>query len=113
MYRMYGQRAFDLVTVSINYPDEKVPVLALLKKQHATSQNFVFGSTDIYSMIAAFEGQWDGAVPYTLLISSTGEVLYRHHGSIDPLEVKRLIIANIADDGYTGHRAYWEDSQKQ
>ena len=113
MYRMYGQRAFDLVTVSINYPDEKAPVLALLKKQHATSQNFVFGSTDIYSMIAAFEGQWDGAVPYTLLISSTGEVLYRHHGSIDPLEVKRLIIANIADDGYTGHRAYWEDSQKQ
>lgn len=108
MYRMYGHRAFDVVTVSINYPDEKAAVLAALRKQHATSQNFIFGSTDIYSMIGAFEGEWNGAVPYTMLISPAGEAVYRHQGAIDPLEVKRSIIANIADDGYSGHQAYWK-----
>ena len=30
MYRMYGHRAFDLVTVSINYPDEKAGVQKVL-----------------------------------------------------------------------------------
>ena len=29
IYRMYGHRAFDLVTVSINYPDEKTGVYSL------------------------------------------------------------------------------------
>jgi len=107
MYRMYGHRAFHLVTVSINYPDEKAAVLAVLTKQHATSRNFIFGSTDIYSMIGAFEGEWNGAVPYTVLISPAGEVIYRHQGAIDALELKRTIIANMADDGYSGHQEYW------
>jgi peroxiredoxin len=109
MYRMYGHRAFDLVTVSINYPDERSAVLSVLRQQHATSRNFIFGSTDIYSMIVAFESEWNGAVPYTVLISPAGEVVYRHQGSIDPLEVRRVIIANLVDDGYTGHQAYWRN----
>jgi thiol-disulfide isomerase/thioredoxin len=36
MYRMYGRRAFDLVTVNINYPDEKPAVVKALKEEHAT-----------------------------------------------------------------------------
>jgi thiol-disulfide isomerase/thioredoxin len=108
MYRMYGHRAFDLVTVSINYPDEKPAVLAALRKQHATSRNLIFGSTDIYSLIGAFGGEWNGAVPYTILISPNGEAIYQHQGTVDPLELKRTIIANIADDGYSGHQAYWK-----
>lgn len=108
MYRMYGHRAFDLVTVSINYPDEKDSVLAALAKQHATSRNLIFGSTDIYSMIGAFGGEWNGAVPYTVLISPAGEIIYRHQGAIDALELKRTIIENIADDGFSGHQAYWK-----
>ena len=55
MYRMYGHRPFDLVTVSINYPDEKPGVLTALKKLHATSTNLHFGSTDIYDLMAAFD----------------------------------------------------------
>ncbi|MGH9377257.1 MAG: redoxin family protein, partial [Terriglobia bacterium] len=37
MYRMYGHRPFDLVTVSINYPDEQAGALRELQKQHATT----------------------------------------------------------------------------
>jgi hypothetical protein len=28
--------------------------------------------------------------------------------SVDPLQLKRLIIANLADDDYIGHPAYWK-----
>jgi peroxiredoxin len=108
MYRMYRLRPFDLVTVSINYPDEKQAVLSLLQKQHATSQNLLFGSTDTYALMASFDQNWNGAVPYTMLIGPDGEVVYKVQGPIDPLEVRRLIIAHLPDDSYKGHQAYWK-----
>jgi peroxiredoxin len=107
MYRMYGHRPFDLVTVSINYPDEKKGVLAALKKQYATSQNLIMGSTDIYAEMAAFDPDWNAAVPYTMLIRPDGTVVYQHQGPINELEVRRYIIANLPDDDYIGHQAYW------
>ena len=108
MYRMYGLRAFDMVTVSINYPDEKAGVLAALAKQHATSRNLLLGGTYIYPLMAAFDPDWNAAVPYTMLIRPDGEVLYKRQGPVDPLELRRLIVANIPDDNYIGHQAYWK-----
>jgi len=107
MYRMYRHRPFDLVTVSTNYPDEQAGVLSALKRQRASGPNLLFGSTEIYSLMAAFDPDWNAAVPYTLLIRSGGEVVYKRQGPIDPLELRRLIIANLADDDYIGHQAYW------
>ena len=108
MYRMYGHRAFDLVTVSINYPDERPGVLGALQKLHATSHNLLMGSTDIYALMGAFDSEWNAAVPYTMLIRPNGEVVFKHQGEINPLELRRLIIANLADDDYIGHQAYWK-----
>jgi len=109
IYRMYGHRPFDLVTVSINYPDEKLGVEKVLKTEHATSTNLILGSTDIYGELAAFDPEWSAAVPYTLLIRPDGSVAYKVQSSnVDPLELKRLIIANLADDDYIGHQAYWK-----
>jgi peroxiredoxin len=107
IYRMYGHRAFDLVTVSINYPDEQSGVLKALQAQHATSRNLILGSTEIYDLMAAFDSEWNAAVPYTMLIRPDGTVAYKYQGSINPLELRRLIIANLADDDYIGHQAYW------
>ena len=112
MYRMYGHRAFDLVTVSINYPDEKAGALSVLQKQHATSQNLMLGSTDIYALLGAFDPEWNAAVPYTMLIRPDGEVVYKHQGVVDPLQLKRLIIANLPDDDYIGHQAYWKTAEQ-
>ncbi len=110
MYRMYGKRGFDLVTVSINYPDEQPGVLKALNSEHATSTNFILGSTDIYANLAAFDPKWNAAVPYTLLIRPDGEVVYKSQGTVDVVKLRRLIIANLADDDYIGHQAYWKAS---
>ena len=107
IYRTYGARAFDVATVTVNYPDERAAALATLNKLHATTRNLIFGSTDIYGLMAAFDPSWNAAVPFTMLIKPDGQVLYRHQGPIDPLEVKRAIIANIVDDNFIGHQAYW------
>jgi peroxiredoxin len=108
MYRMYGKRGFNLVTVSINYPDEKPGVLKVLSAEHATSSNLILGSTDIYKLLAAFDKDWSAAVPYTLVIRPGGEVVYKRQGTIDETQLRRIIIANVADDDYLGHQAYWK-----
>ena len=108
MYRMYRHRKFDLVTVSANYPDAKAAVTQALEGEHASSTNLLFGSMDIYSLMAAFDPEWNGALPYTVLIGPDGQVVYRHQGDIDPLEIRRLILANLPDDNYIGHQALWQ-----
>jgi thiol-disulfide isomerase/thioredoxin len=110
MYRMYGKRKFDLVTVSINYPDEQLGVLGRLEQQHATTRNLIFGSPQIYDLMAAFDPAWKGSVPYTVLLSPKGDVLYRREGPVDALELRRIIIANLPDDDYIGHQAYWHEA---
>jgi peroxiredoxin len=107
MFRMYRHRPFDLITVSANYPDAKEGVLHVLTEQHASSTNLRFGSMDIYKLMAAFDPDWNGALPYTMLIKPNGEVVYKHQGETNPLELRRLIIANLPDDNYIGHQAYW------
>ena len=114
MYRMYGHRAFDLVTVSINYPDEKPGVEKVLQMEHGTSTNYILGSTDLYAQLAAFDPEWNAAVPYTLLIRPDGTIAYKVQStSVEPLKLKRMIIANLADDDYIGHQAYWKGARDE
>lgn len=106
-YRMYRLRDFDLVTVSTNMPDEKPGVLKMLEKQHASSRNLLFGSEDTYALQAAFDPKWDSPVPYTVVLGPDGKLLYSEQGELDILKVRRVILANLPDPDYIGHRAYW------
>lgn len=105
-FRMYSVRDFDLVTIAANMPDEKPSVLRLLEKMHATSRNFLFDSTDTAALQAAFDPAWKSAVPYTVLIAPDGKVLYQKQGSVDILELRRTILANLPSD-YEGFNRYW------
>jgi peroxiredoxin len=92
IHRMYRQRDFEVVSVAAHFPDEKEEALAFLKKQKATNPNLLFGDTDKYKLLEAFEPGWNGALPFTMLIDPTGEVLYKVQGPLDALKVKRLIV---------------------
>ncbi|MGB8538248.1 MAG: redoxin family protein [Acidobacteriaceae bacterium] len=107
--RMYGARDYSVVTVSANMPDEKAGVLRILQKQHATSKNYLFDSQDTASLQTAFDPKWDSAVPYTVLLSADGKVLYKQLGSADLLELKRIILANLPSD-YKGFNQYWKNN---
>ncbi len=105
-FRMYGVRDLELVTVAANMPDEKSTVLQVLEKMHATSRNLLFASNDTAALQAAFDPRWESAVPYTVLISPDGKVLYQKQGSVDMLELRRTILANLPSD-YEGFNKYW------
>jgi thiol-disulfide isomerase/thioredoxin len=106
-YRMFRHRDFDLVTVATNLPDERAGVLKALQKQHASSRNLQFASDDTYAMQAAFDAKWNSGVPFTMVLGPGGKVIFQKEGELDILELRRIVLANLPDPDYIGHRAYW------
>jgi thiol-disulfide isomerase/thioredoxin len=106
MHRMYRQRGFELVTISMDEPEQKDAALDFLKQKHVSGKNYVFTGEDKDRLVSSLDPEWRGPVPHTLLIAPGGKVVYRKTGQIDPLEVKRA----IAD--YLG-RTYGADKGRQ
>jgi thiol-disulfide isomerase/thioredoxin len=110
MVRMYAERQVDIVTVSVNSPDEQKLVLGFLKKQHAFNRNLLLNSNDSADAVAAFGPGWKGAVPFTALIGTNGQTLYSIQGDLKPLELRRALLKNLPDDRYLGQQAYWNST---
>jgi len=106
-WRMYRKRPFELVTVAINFPDEEAGVRKHLERQHATTRNLIFAGTDQYALMKAVDPEWNGAVPYSMIIAPGGKVLYQATGPLDILKARRTILASFPDDDYVGQNAYW------
>ena len=92
MNRMYRRRDFEMVSISVDGAARKDKALDFLKEKQASFKNYLYDAEDIYAFIEAVDKDWPGAIPYTLLIEPGGEVLYRHLGLIDPLEVRQAIV---------------------
>jgi len=98
MQRMYGHRAFELVTLSLDAPGHKEKVLEFLKKQGAAGTHYQWESDNKDPVLDNLVAEWSGAIPLTLLIAPGGKLLLRKEGEIDPLEVRRAIVKAIPDD---------------
>ena len=77
--------------------------MKVLEREHASSRNLLFGSTDTYAMQAAFDPKWESGVPYTILLAPDGKVLYREEGEVDILKLRRIILGKFT--GFRLHRA--------
>jgi thiol-disulfide isomerase/thioredoxin len=88
----FRYRDFEVVTIAAQYPDDAPKVLKYLQEHHASTRNLIFGSTDKYALIEAFDPEWNGGLPYALLLGPDGKVLYRTTGGIDFLALRRAIV---------------------
>jgi peroxiredoxin len=93
--RMYRARAFEMVTISADMADKKDAVQAFLKDRQLSCTNYLIKSDDRPEFVDAVDKNWQGAIPYTVIIKPGGEVIYRHTGPIDPLEVRKAIIGYL------------------
>jgi len=98
MQRMYGHRAFELVTLSLDSPGNKDKVVEFLKKQGAAGTHYLWEAENKDPVLDNLVAEWSGAIPLTLLIAPGGKILLRKEGEIDPLEVRRAIVKAILDD---------------
>ncbi len=90
--RMYRSRDFEFVSISADTPGKENKVLAFLKKKEASSKNYIFNGDDKYALIDAVDKNWQGALPYTLVVEPGGKIIYSKEGPIDVLELKQAIV---------------------
>jgi len=90
--RMYRGREFEMVGISVDGEKTRDNVQGFLEKNQASYANHLYSGKDIYVLIDVVDPKWEGAIPYTLIVKPGGEVLYRHLGEIEPLEVKKAIV---------------------
>ncbi len=92
IYRMYGARDFEFISISADKLDKKERALKFLKEKHSGVKNYIFKDEDIYKLIEAIDPKWNGALPYTLLVEPNGKVIYSTQGSIESLKLKKIIV---------------------
>jgi peroxiredoxin len=92
--RMYRGRPFEFITISADKPERKAEALRILKENQASNRNFIFNGDSVYELIEAVDPEWQGALPYTMLIEPGGIILYRKQDTIDPLQMKKLIVGS-------------------
>jgi len=92
--RMYRGRPFEFITISADKQARKADALKFLRKQQASNKNYIFNKDAVYELIEAVDPSWQGALPYTLLIEPGGKIVYKKQDTIDPLEMKKLIVGN-------------------
>jgi peroxiredoxin len=95
MNRMYRGRQFRLVTISMDSPEKKEAALNVLREKHVSCTNYIAAFKDRDKFADQLDKKWEGPLPYTLVIAPGGKVLSRKAGAIDPLEVKRAIVAYL------------------
>ncbi len=94
MNRMYRGRDFEFISISADDPANKEKVLKFLQKQQASGTNYLFNNDDKYKLIEAIDPNWQGALPYTILVEPGGKIVYAKQGRIDPAGMKKKIVGD-------------------
>ena len=94
MNRMYRNREFELVSISMDNVEKKTSALNFLTRKQASMKNYIFKG-DKYAFIDALDKKWEGSLPYTLFIAPGGEVIYGKQGLIDAHELKKIIAEHL------------------
>jgi peroxiredoxin len=105
--RRFQNRPFELITISTDPADNAKQVLALLKakqvatpkpreaamkKENRTTNNYHVKDGALDAVADAISKDWNGALPYTVLVAPGGKILWKHNDEVDPVEVRRQIV---------------------
>ena len=92
LQRMYGARDFEFISISADKPEKEESVLGFLQEKQSALTNYLFNKDDKYALVEAIDENWNGALPYTVLVEPGGKVVWSHQGEVDFLELKRVIV---------------------
>lgn len=90
--RMYRGRDFEFISVSADKLNKKDKALEFLEKMEAANKNYIFSGDNTYDLIEAVDKDWQGGIPYTVLVAPGGDIVYKTMGTIDPLNLKKQIV---------------------
>ncbi len=90
--RMFAWRDLEFISLSADNLKSEAKALEFLKNNYSAVENYIFENEDKYALIEAIDPDWDGALPYTLLIEPNGNIAWTHQGEVDFRELKKVIV---------------------
>ncbi|TMI86520.1 MAG: TlpA family protein disulfide reductase, partial [Bacteroidetes bacterium] len=100
MHHMYQRRDFEFISICLDDKSKKDKALKFLKERQASNKNYIFNIDDKYAFIEAIDPNWQGALPYTMIIEPGGHAIYAKQNIIDPAKIKKLIVDDPAIGRY-------------
>lgn len=109
IYRQYSWQEFEFIPISLDPAGDLGKVTKFLKRHQCglsprtkplvtedgrETNNYIFEG-DTEDLAKAIGTEWDGALPYTVLIGKDGEILFEHSGQVEPMELKKKIVAEV------------------
>lgn len=109
IYKQYSLQKLEFITISLDPAKDTEKVTEFLQDHYVgtspgtkkllgrdgrTTNNYLFEG-DTEDLAKALDPEWNGAMPHTLLVGKEGQVLYRHTGIIEPLALKKAIVAEV------------------
>jgi peroxiredoxin len=92
--RMYRDRDFEFINISVDGIASRAKTLEFLQQQQASAPNYFFEGKGKTGLIQAVNPAWSGVLPYTLVIEPGGKIIYAKEGVITPSDLKREIVNN-------------------
>jgi thiol-disulfide isomerase/thioredoxin len=88
----FRPHALEFVTVSLDdMADIKTGVPKFLDAMKATMPAYLLNVTDPEPAINLVDPRWQGDLPATYLYNEKGEVVYKHIGRVNPVELREAI----------------------
>ncbi|MFK5921131.1 MAG: redoxin domain-containing protein [Verrucomicrobiota bacterium] len=108
--RQFETRGFDFISISMDAGEMKKQALDFLQQEHAAlprlteksvikegrkTNNYIFTGDDTDALAEALDPQWEGPLPYSILVAPGGKIIFRQAGEIDPIELKTEILKHL------------------
>ena len=108
--RIYQNRNFETITISIDQLKMQKKALAFLQDDHVglgrtakrsiakegrKTNNYIWSGKDLDQLAQNLDPEWPGPVPYTILIAPGGKIIHRQVGEFDSDKLKKAIIEGV------------------
>ena len=94
----FRSKSLDFVTVSLDdVGDIKTTVPKFLASMKASMPAYLLSDSDPEPAINAVDPKWQGDLPATFLYNAKGEVVYKHFGRINTVELRQAIAELITN----------------
>ena len=93
--RMYRNRKFEMVTICTNELRDQDAAHRLLTRTNVSCRNVLFNSGNRDELLETLDPEWEGGLPFTVVIAPGGKIVYRKQGQIDPEELKQEIADRV------------------
>jgi thiol-disulfide isomerase/thioredoxin len=90
--RDYRSKGLDFIAITLDdLVDIKTAVPKFLRAMNAKMPVYLLNVADPEPAINMVDSNWSGALPATFLYDSTGKVVYKHFGRVNPGELRAAI----------------------